>query len=236
MKALMILIAGLIWMNLPVAFSQKPQSENSIETVASGCGGLIGYVLGYDGSPVANAEVYVTIINDAPFVGTRPSATTNKDGKFFIRNASPGLNRVFAFKEEDGYPDQSFPLYQDTALPSPELSIQEGEIVRGVVIRLGRKWERLILTVADAETRSSIQNSTLTLYSLDNPKVKTSLTPDSKGRFQVLIPSVPASIGIRADRYKEIRDLNVQSLLKSLQSQAKLGKPREMTILLHRVE
>ncbi len=236
MKALIILIVGIIGMTLPVAFPQKPQSENSPETVASGCGGLIGYVLGYDGSPVANAEVYVTIMNDAPFVGTRPSATTDKNGRFFIGNAKPGLNKVFAFKEEDGYPDQSFPMYQDAALPPPELNIREGEIARGVLIRLERKWDKLIVTVVDADTRNSIHNSTLTLYSIDNPKVKTSFTSDSKGKFQVLIPSVPASFRIRADRYEEIRDLNVQLLLKSLQSQAKLGKPREMTILLHRVE
>ncbi len=218
-----------------VAFgTSKPVS--SVQRVLPGYGGLAGQVFGPDGKPVAGAEVYVEALDEAPFVGQRPWSRTDEDGRFFINNAKPGLNRVCASKEEDGYPDPSFLIYRDANAPPPEVVVQDGQINRGIIISFRQKSERLLISVADADTSSTVKHATITIYSANNPDLWTSFGTNEKGKLEILMPLVPANIRVSAVGYLEARDLNVQALSDSARLQALPEKVNEITICLRRAK
>src|SRR5947209_6725587 len=64
-----------------------------------------GTVVDETGRPVANAIVYIYR------TGRSPSTTTDKDGKFLLALEDAGIQRVFAYKESDGFPNPIWSFY-----------------------------------------------------------------------------------------------------------------------------
>ncbi len=237
MKTLFLITLIIASAICSTALLHQSQSESSLRKIEPGFGGLTGYVYDPDGRPVTNAEVYVEALDDAPFVGIRPRSSTDETGKFFIDNAKPGLNRVYASKEEDGYPDPSFPIYRDPDAPPPEILVREGQITSGVIVRLGQKCEKLLVSVIDAETHSLIKHATITIYPTNNPNIRSSSAPDATGHFEILTPLAPANIRASAEGYGDANNLNVQALLESVRSRdAQSQRVNEITILLRRAK
>ncbi len=236
MKTLLLVILVIAGATFITGFPQQSRSTTSLEYVAPGFGGISGYVFAPDGKPLANAEVCAEALDNAPFVGRMPRSSTDEDGKFFISNARPGSNRVYAFKEEDGYPDPSFSIYRDASTPPPQVVVRKGDITRGVIVHLGRKCEKLLVSVIDADTHNPIKRATITIYSANNLSIRSSSASDAKGKFEILLPRVPARLKVMADGYEEASDLNVHALSESVHAQVATGKANEVTVLLRRAK
>lgn len=215
-------------------FHQAPPTH-APPSLSPGCGGISGYVFDSGGKPVTNAEVYAEIVNDAPFVGRRPTAETDKDGRFFIKDASPGLNRLYALKEEEGYPDTSYRVYRTAnSPPPPEILVTEGRITEGVVIRFGQKCETLLGTILDVDTLQPVKYAKVTFYSPDDPLTLISSGSGAEGKFETLLPPVSVNIKVSAQDYNEVSGFSVQALLKSTYSGDGSKKLNEITIYLRR--
>jgi Carboxypeptidase regulatory-like domain len=216
-------------------FSDKFQTRGSIRTATTGFGGLTGYVFDADGKPVANAEVFALLAEGSLLIGRRPTAETDKDGKFVLNHVKAGLNRVFAFKEQNGYPDTSFAFYQLNSVATPEIYVREGHVVSGVIVRLGQKSEMLSGAVLDADSRSPIKHAQITLYWASNPSIYLSFSSDAEGKFARLLPPIPIQIKASARGYQESR-INIQALTKSDQLKTANKNPNEITVLLRSVK
>jgi len=236
MKTLMLIFLATMGATVTTVFLQQSRPATSLESVAPGFGGIAGYVFAPDGKPLANAEVYAEALDNAPFVGRMPGSSTDEDGKFFISNAKPGSNWVYAFKEEDGYPDPSFSIYRDASTPPPQVVVRKGEVTRGVIVHLGRKCEKLLVSVVDADTHNPIKRATITIYPANNPSIRSSSAPDAKGKFEILVPRSPARLKVLADGYEEASDLNVHALSESVHVQVAAGEANKITILLRRAK
>jgi hypothetical protein len=237
MKILIIITIAIVGLTCITGFSYQSRHTSVPQRVSPGLGGITGYVFDVDGKPVANAEVYVEILDGAPFVGMRPTTETDKDGKFFIGNAKPGLNRILALKEEDGYPDTSSSLYQTTAIQaSPEIVVIEGQIIDGVIIRLGQKCEKLSGSVIDAETGKPVKYATIKIYRADDPNIYIHFGSGAEGKFERLLPPVTINIKVTAQDYEEARDLDVRALMESVPSQIAAKNSNRLTIQLHRTK
>lgn len=235
MKIFMLIISTLASVLCIMAFFHQGKSAGSPQNVSPSFGGITGHVFDAEGNPVADAEVFAQLADGTPLAGRRAETETDKDGKFFINNVKPGLNRVFALKPEDGYPDTSSAFYQAKSQEAPEIFVLAGQVIRGVIVRLGQKCEKLVGSVLDAGTNGPIKYAQITLHRTDNPAIYISFSTDAEGKFETLLPPIPTQIKATARGYAESR-INIPSLIKSDRAKATLRNPNEVTILLRRVK
>lgn len=235
MKIFTLIISTLASALCIMALFHQGRSAGSPQSVSPGFGGITGHVFDAEGNPVANAEVFAQLADGTPLVGRRAETETDKDGKFFINNVKPGLNRVFALKPEDGYPDTSSPLYRTNSQATTEIFVLAGQVISGVIVRLGQRCEKLVGSVVDAGTNSPIKYAQITLHKADNPAIYISFSSDADGKFERLLPPIPIQIKATARGYEESR-INIPALMKSDRAKTALKNPNEITILLRRVK
>jgi hypothetical protein len=244
MKILVCMVLVIADATCPLALMQQSQSLNSPASVSLGFGKIKGHVFGADGKPLANAEVYAEILDGRPFVGQRPWARTDQEGKFSIEPVKPGLHKICAHKEEDGYPDPFSSFYPDAAADFPEVNVRDGQITDGVIVRLGHRYEKLLVSAVDTENRSVIKHATLRMSLISNPIISKGLAADATGHFTILVPSAPASIKISATGYADAGNLNARALLDSARNQnaskrlraVDANRVHETTIVLRRTQ
>jgi hypothetical protein len=178
------------------------RSQHTHENSASRTGAIQGRVLNPEGQPVAGAEVHA--LRSDLTTGRLPTVYTDNQGKFLMKDLIPGRYTVSAGKTEDGYADTSSPFHSFGQVNIPEISVDSHQVTH-VVIRLGPKAARLFGYIIDAETNKRIQNLQnvqLTLRRVDHPDYIYSTGPNLEGRFDLLVPSVPFTIMVKAPGYE----------------------------------
>jgi len=142
---------------------------------ASSTGSIKGVVIDEAGNPVDLALVMAREIEPVPPSGTVevqmgavPWIETDKEGKFVIRGLTVGHQyKVYAKKEEDGYPDPTIPTYNpndeapvvtasDAPRPSADLRLQ-----------LGPKAVAFHYDLKDAVTGKEIRSYSVTVTRID---------------------------------------------------------------------
>jgi hypothetical protein len=136
--------------------------------------------------PITNATV--TAWPEEGSAGKPFNTLIDTRGKFVLEGLPVGAYEIAAAKEQDYYPDTG-----DVALRSdfgslPKVLIQGGGIVHDVIVGL-EKGGRLAGTVLDAQTHEPVRNSELRLSRVNKPKLWTSINPDERGYFQIVVPS-----------------------------------------------
>ncbi len=194
-----------------------------------------GHVLNAEGRQVAGAKVYAEL-NDA-LTGIPPSNLTDEEGAFRIEVGKPGTYKVFASKEEDGYPLTISGFHQEGTNPIPTVSVLPGQSVSDVVVQLGAKGATIEGLIFDVATNQVVNKATITLRRADNPEVYYQIGPEEEkkgGKFRVLVPPVPVTIEVSADGY-ETWSYSHDGLNKHSDSlKVKRGETKKLTVSLHR--
>jgi hypothetical protein len=184
----LLLIAGI----LP-GKAQNNQSEDRYGTVE-------GIVVTSEGTPVADATVYVFR------VGRSILASTDTDGKFTLTNLPAGNHKILAYKESDGFPNVFWSFYSEIYPNTgfPVINVQENQTIRDVTVRLGPKASRLSINVIDAKTKLPIRDASVSLSHKGKPKtLLRSGTNKPEGGFELLVPpSIPINVVVEAPGYK----------------------------------
>jgi hypothetical protein len=171
-----------------------------------GRGTIEGQVVTSEGLPVADATVY------AFKLGGSPLASTNIEGKFALTNLSAGKHLIIAFKESDGFPNLVWSFYSEVYGNNGKLTVnvEENQIIRDAIIRLGPQAGRLVFAVIDARTKLPITDASVTLNHRSNPKITFESGANGlDGGFDLLIPpSTPVNIVVKAPGYITWRYVN----------------------------
>jgi len=178
------------------------RSQHTHENSASRTGAIQGRVLNPEGEPVAGAEVHVLRYDLT--TGRLPTVYTDNQGKFLMKDLIPGRYTVSAGKTSDGYADTSSAFHSFGQVNIPEISVDSHQVTH-IVIRLAPKAARLFGYIIDAETNKKIQNLQnvqVTLRRVDHPDYTYSTGPNLEGRFDLLVPSVPFTIMVKAPGYE----------------------------------
>jgi hypothetical protein len=163
---------------------------------ASSTGSISGTVLDENGNTVSGAKVEAVNARNG-FQGAVRYFRTNDDGRFQIEGLPLGDYRVFAKKEEDGYPDMSSAFYSDNVFPTAVLT--ETNPAAEMLVRLLPKAGILTGSVVDAVTRKPL-NPALHFRRAQN--LKLFLTAGTEPAFRVLVPSdVPVTLEISVPGY-----------------------------------
>jgi hypothetical protein len=162
-------------------------------------GEIEGRVLDADGRPVGEAVVYA----EANGISNEliPSARTNGDGLFRIAIV-PGVYRIYAGKESEGYPESMSPIYRG-AVRSTRVAVHLGETTGGVVLRVGPKLGRLTGSVIDGTTRKPIADVTITLRLAHNQAISLETNVDEGGHFTFIAPLRAFTIEAKASGYED---------------------------------
>jgi len=161
-----------------------------------------GRVVTNDGMPVANATVYA--LRDC-----RSFLNVTDDQGNFTLPVLAGKHRISAYKESDGYPDLLWSFYSEAYGREgfPIVNVEENQIVRGVIVRLGPEASRLFIRVIDARTKRPIRDASLALNHKGKPETR--FEPGGTkmdGEFDTLIPaSLPINVVLKAPGYKTWR-------------------------------
>lgn len=171
------------------------------QTLSSGSGTVEGKVIDEQTEqPIANATV--TAWPEEGSAAKLIDALTDTGGKFVLEGLPAGPYEIAAAKELDYYPDTRELALGRGFGSLPKVLIQGGEIVHDVIIRL-KKGGRLVGTVLDAQTHEPIANSELRVSRVNKPKRWTSVDPDERGYFQVVVPSADLQLEVSAPGYRK---------------------------------
>ncbi len=166
-------------------------------------GTIKGTVVDAAGNPVASAQVSTGYDLDSKAVevwaGQVPTFETDANGHFVVTNLVEGHHyKVYAKKEEAGYPDMMWSLFN----PRDEAPIAMAETkgqAQDVTVQLGPKAMTLTYDVKDSATGRSL-NNIVTFY------VKRADEGDAGGSNQdrrLLLPTdVPVTVEFSAKGYK----------------------------------
>jgi hypothetical protein len=171
------------------------RSQHTHGNSASRTGAIQGRVVNPEGQPALRSDLTT---------GRLPTGYTDNRGRFLIKDLIPGRYTVSAGKTEDGYADTSSAFHSFGQVSVPEISVDSHQVT-DVVIRLGPKEARLFGYIIDAETNKRIQNLQnvqITLRRVDHPDYTYSTGPNLEGRFDLLVPSVPFTIMVKAPGYE----------------------------------
>ncbi len=189
MKEYLLVVALLCWPQLGLG-----------QADCGGRGRIEGQVLDGSSQPIANAEVTV-LPEDCVIIGIKPVAMTDANGKFLLSNVPAGANGVHASKELDLYPDTRAAIYSNDSVPVPKVIVHAGELISGVVIKLGAKAAMVSGKIIDGETLEPVLSSRIRLSKVDDDDIMRSQGPDSAGSFRLLVPSQPIRLVITAPGY-----------------------------------
>ena len=171
----------------------------AVALCAQQTGEIRGVVVDAQGKTVADAVVECRLIDNRPFVGVLPKATTDKDGKFSIVNLMPGEYKLYPAKEKDGYPNLYWGVYDGAS--GTQITVGPLAPVEGLVLVLGQKAAILSGTVVDAVTNQPISHVIVHLWRTDRAG---SLGFGQESSLRVLLPTgVPVGISIQSPGYQE---------------------------------
>jgi hypothetical protein len=176
---------------------RRPRSERQ-----SGWG-IEGRVINADGDPVAGVKVFAE--SDSANSSRVATGFTDEGGNFKIEVEGPGVYTVYGSKESDGYPLTISGFHQEGVGQIPKVTLAQNQVMRDVVVQLGRKAGHVEGVISDAATRRPIRKATITLRRADNPElcyIIGAAEEKENGRFSVLVPDVPFTIEVSAVGYE----------------------------------
>lgn len=207
-----VLIIGFAYAKSKTGF----YASGSEQKHCCGTGGSIeGSVHDPKGQPVGGASIYA---ERTDVLMTRSIyALSDSEGKFLIKDLSPGKYILYGSKEVDGYPRTTSTFYYDDAwVPFPEITVYDGQVTSGVKVALGAKAIRLLLRVVDEKTQKPLKSAYVTLRRANNPNsfYSSSFGEPKNGNFEILVPSQPLTAEISAPGYrsKKLAALSVTDL------------------------
>jgi len=172
-------------------------------------GTIRGRVVDDQNRPVDGAAVESQIIDRPPsgFVLLTDSGelfrpVTNAGGEFILRNVEAGRNRVCASKVSAGYPDTTVGWFAvDT--PCPVVTVKEGEVVTGVLLRMGPRAPRVLGRVVDGRTGAPVTEAYVRAYQGSDSPVFIPTRVNKNGYFELLVPfDEPFRLQVFADGYQ----------------------------------
>ena len=158
-------------------------------------GAARGIVLDQAGKPVPGATVFVA----GAVTVLRPSALTDDNGEFLLKNISGDLG-LLAFKKADGYPFNFAAFFSNPGEQFPSIHAVPGTVTENVVIRLGTKAATLKFAISNDDGQT-INNAAATFTRPDMPDIgeyHTRIVSDGK----MLVPAVPLRLKVDADGYE----------------------------------
>jgi hypothetical protein len=162
-------------------------------------GAVQGVVIDQKGKPVVDASVYCTPCAHPP---TRPSTTSDSQGRFLLEGVSPGPE-VFlsAFKESDGYPYNFFAFFSTSGAENPKVKVEAGKTTSGVSIQL-TKAATLDLEITD-HLGATIHADDLGLAftRVDHPEYGLFREGAGSPHFSMLVPAAPFRFTVEAKGY-----------------------------------
>ena len=152
-----------------------------------------GTVVDQDGGAVEGAEVCAW--GTGPISGGVPCFKSTRGGRFSITVFRADTYTVSAKHFEKGYPEGRWTFYGKLWGHLAKVVIQENSVPEPVKVVLGPKAGRLVLTILDGDTNNRIENGSVKLCRVDEPKSCWGMsTSFPKGRYEVLTPEVPFTI------------------------------------------
>ena len=154
---------------LALVFYSLPATPFHGDLAAQTTEGVIrGTVLNEKGQPVFKAKVTALPAYSAPHAGGIRYVESDEAGRFAIDRLGWGTYRIFAMKEDEGYPNTLFGFYSENP-PTAALSPQTPSA--DVSLFIGPKAGVLrVLSLTDAVTGKSLMTvAGITLRRVDNP-------------------------------------------------------------------
>ncbi|HJQ32646.1 MAG TPA: carboxypeptidase-like regulatory domain-containing protein [Pyrinomonadaceae bacterium] len=162
-----------------------------------------GRVLDSEGVAVSGATVFAE--KEGEFSGALPSGTTDEQGNFLIGGLAPGAYKVYAEKEEDGYPSPVLSFYSGGVDSVARVTINEGEILPDVLLQLPPPSAILTGHITDITMNKPIEGAQITLRRADNPDQFLTTAPNVSGNFRIVVPTVPFTMEVSAPGHKTRR-------------------------------
>lgn len=183
--------------------TRQYRGASSHQEVAQPSGAITGRVLDADGRPVFNAEVQA--FNTESGTGKVPTAYTDEQGVFLIKNLKPGAYRLPVAKEEDGYPPTDSTFYSVGFTQPQQVFVYERQMTSDVVLHLGPKLAKLAGRIVDSKTHKAVVTDgvLITLRRIDNPNYPREISTNENGEFSILVPPVPTTIEVSAPGYEK---------------------------------
>lgn len=169
-------------------------------------GAVEGSVLTPEGRPARGALVFAERENFLK--GIVPVVRADAEGRFVLKGLEPGTYKVYASKEEDGYPLPTSLFHTGGATAIPRVSVREREVTPGVLVHLAHRGATLVGRLTDAVTKRAVKAAQITLRRADNPAYYFITGPGQQGEFNILVPAVPITVEASAPGYegKRLRD------------------------------
>jgi hypothetical protein len=196
-----------------------------------------GIVLDSSSQPVANASVYYHIGDDLSR-GASDQTTTDCNGHFVLSDVLAGSVRIRASKESDGYMDRRIadPFYgQMNDGEFPEIQVNAGETVKGVVVHLGFQGAILELKAFDVDTKAPLDGLAYRLCRGDpasgNQDCLSGVT-SGRGEAHQIVPADSITVKISSQGYESwnFKDEKTGSSSLTLHS----GEMRSLSVFLKR--
>ena len=176
-------------------------AQNPQQNLPPDFGAIRGRVLNTEGHPVSGVQVNAAHAGPGPSDSLVLVTYTNRRGGFFFRRVIPAIYEVYAIKDEKDYRDISF-LIDESGTAT--VTVYEGQVTRGVVVRLNMKRARLSARVVDAGTGQPIKNPTLFLCRNERFNYCPGTgTNQSNGQFRLLIPPITLRVKVTATDYED---------------------------------
>jgi hypothetical protein len=198
--AFFVLTQLVIVSGISYSAGQRPSPQS-----AGGYGNIEGIVITKEGRPLANASVYIFQ------TGGSPVRTTSETGRFEFTGVSVGKHLILAYKESDGFPNPVWSFYSEApgAPTFPVAEVRENQTIRGIVVRLGPRSSRLLISLVDATTKRAIIDAEVTMNYVSKPKTLLRSGPNQSQDgfiFGLLVPAlVPINLQVAAPGYKNWR-------------------------------
>jgi hypothetical protein len=166
----------------------------------NGMGSVQGIVLDGDGNPLPGARVSAHPFTD--MVNSRIYTDTDEAGRFDLRGIPAGGVYLRAFKESDGYPYNNFAFYIMPGEVMPQIHIDPGETVKGVVIQLGARAAHLNIQLTDSDGVPLKQGGGLVFDRLDQPGPTGRYERSSHAQESLLVPPVAFRLTVEVKGYE----------------------------------
>jgi hypothetical protein len=155
----------------------------TVAAVAQDSGTISGTVLGENRAPLVKAQVNANPVDNRPTGSLVRYVETDSNGHFLIDRLPWGKYRVFARKEDAGYPDLQWSFYSNDEFPI--VAVMPSTPVGELRIQLGPKAGILTGSVTDAITGAPVNAGFKLIRSGDLKKEISTSLPSG---YRVLLP------------------------------------------------